>query len=84
MLADCLGVLQPGRRLGRARLVELVSCKVPREPCHRRFYRPPSVQQSDLTSPGQPWPEFARAARAAGFAAVHALPMRLREDAGAR
>jgi transcriptional regulator with GAF, ATPase, and Fis domain len=38
------------------------------------------VSEPDLAAAGQRWPAFAPAAAGAGFAAVQALPMRLRED----
>jgi hypothetical protein len=38
------------------------------------------VSAADLTAEAQRWPRFAAAARRAGFGAVQALPLRLRDQ----
>jgi hypothetical protein len=81
MLADHLGALNlVAASSEEARLVELAQLQAARGPCVDAHRTGTPIQQSDLSSPGQSWPAFASAARAAGFAAVHALPMRLRDE----
>jgi GAF domain-containing protein len=81
MLADHRGVLNlVAASSAEARVVELAQLQGAEGPCMDAYLAGTSVQQTDLNDPGQAWPAFARAARAAGFAAVHALPMRLRDE----
>jgi hypothetical protein len=81
LLADHFGELNlVAASAEEARLLELAQLQGAEGPCMDAYRTGTSIQQSNLTGPGQPWPDFARAARAAGFAAVHALPMRLREE----
>jgi hypothetical protein len=81
MIADYLGVLNlVAASSEEARLVELAQLQGLEGPCMDAYRTGRAIQQPDLTGPGQPWPGFARAARESGFAAVHALPMRLREQ----
>jgi transcriptional regulator with GAF, ATPase, and Fis domain len=80
MLADQLGVLhQAAASTEQARLMGLAQLQAPEGP-GLDAYRAGVPVQADLAGPGQPWPAFARTAVAAGFAAVHALPMRLRAE----
>jgi hypothetical protein len=81
MLADHLGVLTlVAASAAEARLAELADLQGAEGPCLDAYRAGAAIQQSDLRRPGQAWPAFAAAARAAGFAAVHALPMRLRDE----
>jgi hypothetical protein len=49
-------------------------------PCLDAFRTGGPAQRENLAEPDPRWPAFTVAARAAGFTAVHALPMRLREE----
>jgi hypothetical protein len=49
-------------------------------PCLDAFRTGVPAQHENLADPDPRWPAFTAAARAAGFTAVHALPMRLREE----
>jgi hypothetical protein len=81
MLADHAGVLNlVAASSEEARLVELAQLQGAEGPCMDAYLTGTSVQQTNLSGPQQPWPTFAAAAWAAGFAAVHALPMRLRAE----
>jgi hypothetical protein len=81
LLADHLGVLNlVAASTEEARVVELAQLQGAEGPCMDAYRTGSAIQQSDLNGTGQPWPGFAQAARASGFAAVHALPMRLREQ----
>ena len=81
MLADQAGALNlAAASTEQARLVGLAQLQAREGPGLDAYRLGGPVQQADLGGPGQPWPTFARAAREAGFAAVHALPMRLREE----
>ena len=81
MLADRRGALNlAAASTGQARLMGAAQLQAGEGPGLDAYRAGIPVQRADLASPGQPWPVFARAARTAGFAAVHALPMRLREE----
>jgi GAF domain-containing protein len=81
MLADHLGVLNlVAASTEEARVVELAQLQGTEGPCMDAYRTGAPVQQTDLSGPEQPWPSFAGAARTSGFAAVHALPMRLRDE----
>jgi len=62
----------------QVRLLELFQVQHDQGPCLDCFHRGEPVSATDLTAAAGRWPRFAPAARQAGFAAVQALPMRLR------
>jgi GAF domain-containing protein len=63
-----------------ARMLELSQVQSSEGPCLDAFATGMPVQRGDLTDGDPRWPAFTAAARAAGFSAVQALPMRLREE----
>ena len=63
-----------------ARLLELFQLQNDQGPCLDCFRTGAPVQAADLAAAAARWPQFAPAAQQAGFAAVQALPMRLREQ----
>jgi transcriptional regulator with GAF, ATPase, and Fis domain len=80
MLADQRGSLRViASSSEQAHLVELFELQHEEGPCLECFQTGLPVSEPDLAA-GQRWPAFAPAAVGAGFAAVHALPMRLREE----
>jgi len=63
-----------------ARLIELFQLQNDQGPCLDCFRSGLPVHASDLTGEAERWPRFAPAAQQAGFTAVQALPMRLRDQ----
>jgi ANTAR domain/GAF domain len=63
-----------------AGLIELFQLQNDQGPCLDCLRTGQPVTVTDLTGPGQRWPRFAVAASEAGFRAVQALPMRLRDQ----
>jgi transcriptional regulator with GAF, ATPase, and Fis domain len=63
-----------------ARVLELVQAQNSEGPCLDAFTTGAPVQRGNLGDGDPRWPVFTAAARAAGFSAVQALPMRLREQ----
>src|ERR1039457_1993111 len=81
LLADPRGELRVVAASSEAaRLLELFQIQNDQGPCLDCFRSGRPVQSVDLAAEAQRWPRFAPAAREAGFAAVKALPMRLREQ----
>jgi transcriptional regulator with GAF, ATPase, and Fis domain len=80
MLADQRGSLRViASSSEQARLVELFQLQHDEGPCLECFHTGLPVSEADVAA-GQRWPTFASAAAEAGFAAVQAVPMRLREE----
>jgi GAF domain-containing protein len=80
LLADPRGELRVVAASSEAaRLLELFQLQSDQGPCLDCFRSGQPVTAADLSS-DQRWPRFAAAAAQAGFAAVQALPMRLREQ----
>jgi transcriptional regulator with GAF, ATPase, and Fis domain len=81
LLADPRGELRVVAASSEAaRLLELFQIQSDQGPCLDCFRSGRPVQSADLAAEAQRWPRFAPVAREAGFAAVQALPMRLREQ----
>jgi hypothetical protein len=64
----------------RARSLELFQLQNEDGPCIDCFRTGTAVIVEDLDHERERWPRFVPVARAAGFASVHALPLRLREE----
>jgi GAF domain-containing protein len=79
LLADPRGELRVVAASSEAaRLLELFQLQSDQGPCLDCFRSGRPVSATDLGA-GQRWPQFAAAAEEAGFCAVQALPMRLRD-----
>src|SRR6202161_684140 len=64
----------------QARLVELFQVQNDEGPCLDCFRGGEPVSAADLSTESWRWPHFAATASQAGFAAVQALPVRLRDE----
>ncbi|MBB2940363.1 anti-sigma regulatory factor (Ser/Thr protein kinase) [Actinoplanes lutulentus] len=64
----------------KARLLELFEVETSSGPCVDCYRRGTPVADIDLDEPDSRWREFAGRARADGFRAVHAVPVRLRGE----
>jgi len=81
VLADPRGELRVAAASSdEAGLIELFQIQNDQGPCLACFRTGQPVTVTDLAGPGQRWPRFAAAATSAGFGAVNALPMRLRDQ----
>ena len=81
LLADPRGELRVVAASSEAaRLLELFQLQSDQGPCLDCFRTGQPVDAEDLAAAAQRWPRFAPAAQQAGFAAVQALPMRLRDQ----
>src|SRR5580704_2113929 len=81
VLADPRGDLRVAAASSEAAgLIELFQIQNDQGPCLDCFRTGQPVTAADLAGPGQRWPRFAAAATRAGFGAVNALPMRLRDQ----
>jgi len=79
VLSDHTGALRMAAASSeQARLVELFAVQTDDGPCLDCVRTGLPVHSTDLVADESRWPRFAPAARAAGFAATHAVPMRLR------
>ena len=64
----------------QTRLLELFQLQTDQGPCVDCFRTGRPVAVADLSAATDRWPRFVAEARQTGFAAMHALPMRLRTD----
>jgi GAF domain-containing protein len=81
MLADPRGALRlVAASSEAARLLEVFQLQSDEGPCLEAIRTGQPVIEPDLSHAQQRWPRFAPAALRVGVAAVHALPMRLREQ----
>jgi hypothetical protein len=81
LLADPRGELRVVAASSEAaRLLELFQLQNDQGPCLDCFRTGRPVSAADLDAEEQRWPRFAAAAKRAGFGAVQALPMRLRDQ----
>lgn len=81
LLADPLGVLHVMAASSEGtRQLEVLQLQRQEGPCLECFLGGAPVAVADLQQMVLRWPQFVPAARAAGFASVHALPLRLRDN----
>jgi transcriptional regulator with GAF, ATPase, and Fis domain len=81
LLADPRGQLRVAAASSDAAgLIELFQIQSDQGPCLDCFRTGQRVTAADLAGPERRWPRFSAAAAQAGFGAVHALPMRLRDQ----
>lgn len=81
LLADPLGVLHVMAASSEGtHQLEVLQLQRQEGPCLECFLDGAPVAVTDLEQMMLRWPEFVPAARAAGFASVHALPLRLRDN----
>ena len=80
LLADPRGLRVVAASSEAVRLLELFQLQNDQGPCLDCFRAGRPVAAADLAAEAQRWPRFAAAAQQAGFAAVQALPMRLRDQ----
>jgi transcriptional regulator with GAF, ATPase, and Fis domain len=81
MLADQRGSLRViASSTEQARLVELFQLQHDQGPCLECYQTGRPVYETDMAAAAERWPMFAPAAAGAGFAAMQAIPMRLRDD----
>jgi GAF domain-containing protein len=64
----------------RSRLVELMQLRAGEGPCMESVASGQAVSVGDIDSVSEKWPQFRLDTLAQGFAAVHAVPLRLREE----
>jgi transcriptional regulator with GAF, ATPase, and Fis domain len=80
LLTDGQGTLQVvAASSGQTRLLELFQLQTDQGPCLDCFRTGTAVSVADLSATDR-WPRFRAAASEVGFAAVYAVPMRLRTD----
>lgn len=81
LLADPQGTLQfMAASDERAEMLELFQVQSHEGPCQDCFREGVAVINADLENAADRWPNFAPRATAAGFASVHAFPLRLRRE----
>ena len=81
LLADPLGVLHVMAASSEGiRQLEVLQLQRQEGPCLECFLGGAPVAVADLQQMVLRWPQFVPAARVAGFASVHALPLRLRDN----
>lgn len=81
LLADAEGVLQVAAASSkRMRLMELYQVQCREGPCLDCYRDGVPVLVADLDQERARWPDFVTVAREVGYASVHAVPIRLREN----
>jgi len=81
LLTDLRGALRViAASTEQTRLLEVLQSQTDQGPCPECFHTGRLVAVADLSTATARWPRFVAEARQAGFASVHAVPMRLRTD----